>query len=97
MDRRREADAGIREPGQGVGPLEAETCHIDLDEVRLDLLEIHRDARLVETVARASCASVVVREPVDVVIERVEPGRGDDPGLPHRSAEEVLLAPAPAP
>ena len=38
-------------------------------------------------------ARVIVREPVDVVIERVQPRRGDDPGLPHRPAEEVLLAP----
>ena len=67
--------------------------HIDLNEVRLHLLEIHRDARLVETLRERLRASVIVREPVDVVIERVQPGRGDDPGLPHRTAEEVLLAP----
>ena len=93
MDRRREADAGIREPRQRVGPLEAETGRVDLDEVRLHLLEIHRDARLVETLRERLRASVIVREPLDVVIERVEAGRGDDPGLPHRTAEEVLLAP----
>ena len=66
---------------------------IDLDEVRLHLPEIHRDARLVETLRERLRASVIVREPVDVVIERVQPGRGDDPGLPHRTPEEVLLAP----
>ena len=76
-----------------VGPLEAETGRIDLDEVRLHLLEIHRDACLVETLRERLRASVIVREPVDVVIERVQPGRGDDPGLPHRTAEDVLLAP----
>ncbi len=41
-------------------------------------------------------ALVVDGEPVDVVVEGVEPGGRDDPGLPHRAAEEVLLAPAPS-
>ena len=36
-------------------------------------------------------AGVVVGEPLDVVLERVEAGRGDDPGLAHRAAEAVLL------
>ena len=46
-----------------------------------------------ETLRERLRASVVVREPLDVVVERVEAGRGDDPRLPHRTAEEVLLAP----
>ena len=36
---------------------------------------------------------VVVGEPLDVVVERVDAGRGDDPRLAHRTAEEVLHAP----
>jgi hypothetical protein len=36
---------------------------------------------------------VVVREPLDVVVERVDAGRRNDPRLAHRAAEEVLLAP----
>ena len=40
---------------------------------------------------------MVVGEPVDVVVERVDARRGDDPGLPHRAAEEVLRAPRLAP
>ena len=32
-------------------------------------------------------------EQLDVVVERVERRRGDDPGLSHRAAEEELLAP----
>ena len=38
-------------------------------------------------------ARVVVGEPLDVVVERVDAGGGDDPRLAHRAAEEVLLAP----
>ena len=40
-------------------------------------------------------ARVVVGEPVDVVIERVDAGRRDDPRLAHRAAEEVLEPRAP--
>ena len=36
---------------------------------------------------------VVVGEPVDVVVERVQPGRGEHPGLAHAAAEP--LAPHP--
>jgi hypothetical protein len=36
---------------------------------------------------------VVLGKPLDVVVERVDPGRGDDPRLPHRAAEEMLAAP----
>ena len=36
-------------------------------------------------------ARVVVGEPLDVVVERVEARGGDDPGLAHRAAEAVLL------
>ena len=64
-----------------------------MKEVRLHLLEIHRDACLVETQREGLRASMILHEPLDVVIECVEAGRGDDPGLPHRTAEEVLLAP----
>src|SRR4029453_14095267 len=38
---------------------------------------------------------MVVGEPLDVVVERVDAGRRDDPGLPHRSAELVLETPRP--
>ena len=41
--------------------------------------------------AEALRARVVVGEPLDVVVERVDAGRGDDPRLPHRAAEQVLL------
>ena len=71
----------------------AERRDVDLHEVRLDLLEIDGHAGRVERLGERARASVVVREPLDVVVERVEAGRRDDPGLAHRAAEEVLLAP----
>ena len=40
-----------------------------------------------------SRAGVIVGEPLDVVIERVDARRRDDPRLAHRAAEEVLFAP----
>ena len=73
--------------------LEAERRDVDLHEVRLDLLEIDGHAGCVERLRERACAGVVVGEPVDVVVERVEAGRSHDPGLAHRPAEEVLLAP----
>ena len=36
---------------------------------------------------------VVLGEPLDVVVERVQAGRGDDPGLPQRAADHLLEAP----
>ncbi len=35
---------------------------------------------------------MILRQAVDVVLERVETRRSDDPGLPHRPAEHVLVA-----
>src|SRR4029079_3258426 len=40
-------------------------------------------------------AGVILGQPVDVVLERVDTGRRDDPRLAHRAPEEVLLAPRP--
>jgi hypothetical protein len=93
MNRGREADAGIREPHQRIGALEAETGRVDLNEVRLHLGEIHRNPCFMKTLRESLRASVILREPLDVVIERVEAGCGDDPGLPHRTAEHMLLPP----
>src|SRR5439155_556038 len=38
-------------------------------------------------------ACMIVRESLDVIVERVLRGGGDDPGLAHRSAEEELARP----
>ena len=66
---------------------------VDLDEVRLDAVGIDGEARLGEARARAAARGVVVGEPLDVVVERVDAGRRDDPRLAHRAAEEVLQPP----
>jgi hypothetical protein len=55
--------------------------NIDLDEVRLHLLEIDPDAGLDEALAKAACACVVVGDALDVVVERIQRGCGDDPRL----------------
>ena len=94
VDRRREADALVAKARERVRAREAERRDVDLDEVRLDLLESDGDVRAsCETLGEQAGTRVVVGEPVDVVLERVDARRGDDPGLAHRAAEEVLLAP----
>ena len=91
--RRREPDALAEEPLERIADLEAESADVDLNEVRLDLLEVDRDACLVQPLAEAAGARVILREPLDVVVERVDAGRGDDPRLAHRSAELMLVPP----
>src|SRR5207249_4670563 len=86
----REPDALLPEPLESVGGRQAERPDVDLDEVRLYLLEVDRNAGRIEPLREAACARVVVGEPLDVVLERVDPGGRDDAGLPHGAAEEVL-------
>ena len=93
LGRRRQADAGRLQPRDRLAPLEAERGEIDLDEVRLDLLQIDRHPGVVERLREGACASVVVGEPLDVVVERIQARGRDDPRLAHRAAEEVLLTP----
>ena len=93
MDRRRETDPRIEQRRQGSLAVEPEWLEIDLDEVRLHALEVDREACLHERFCEPARAGVVVREPLDVVVERIDAGRCDDPGLPHRASEEVLLPP----
>src|SRR5688572_31621703 len=93
MRRRGKPDLGSLQARESVGPVAAERLEVDLHEVRLDLLEIDGKARIVERLGEPACARVIVREPLDMVVERVETGGGDDARLAHRTAEEVLLAP----
>ena len=71
--------------------VEPERADVDLHEVRLDALEVDRHALRGPALGEPARARVVVGEPLDVVVERVEAGGGDDPGLAHRPAEAVLL------
>ncbi len=74
-------------------PVEAERIEVDLDEVRLHPVEVDCEAGFHERLRESSCTRMVVGEPVDVVVERVDTGCGHDPGLAHGAAEEVLLTP----
>ena len=78
--RPRDADSLFRAADPVASPgVEPERADIDLDEVRLDLLQVDRHAGFLEPLGEPPRASVVVREPLDVVVERVDAGRGDDP------------------
>src|SRR5207244_6103616 len=66
--------------------------NVDLDEVRLHLVEVDADARLRETFGKAASTRVVVDDAVDVVVERIQRCRCDDPRLAHRAPEVVLAA-----
>ena len=64
---------------------------VQLHEVRLDQLEVDGQPGLSPRLGEPPRSSVVVGEPVDVVIERIQPGGSNDAGLAHRTAEAVLL------
>ena len=90
MGSHRESDSFSREPGESVARIEIECADVDLDEVRLHLLEIDRHACGLQTFGQLPRPGVVLGEPFDVVVEGVNAGRRNDSGLPHRSAELVL-------
>ena len=85
-----EQHALLRQQVRALVDRQPERSGIEQHEVRLDLLEVDRQARGRERLGEPPRARVVVREPLDVVVERVDPGRRDDPRLAHRAAEEVL-------
>ncbi len=93
MDRRREPDARLAEPRERLVAAEPERADVELDEVRLDLVEVDREPGRVPALGEPARAGVVVGQPLDVVVEGVHAGGGDDPGLAHGAAEQVLLAP----
>ena len=92
MNRGREPDACLSKPPECLGSRKLERSDVDLHEVRLHLLEIDRQPGLDETLCEPSRPQVVVRQPLDVVLERIEPGGRHDPRLSHRAAEQMLLA-----
>ncbi len=93
MGRRRQPDAGGLQARERFGPVEARGARsICTKFVSTCSRSTGRPAR-VERLGERARAGVVLGEPLDVVIERVEPGRRHDPRLTHRAAEEVLLAP----
>ena len=90
MGSHRKADAFFGQTSQGIARIEPKRTDVDLDEVRLDLLEVDRNAGSLQSLREPTRPGVVVRQTLDIVVERIDPGGGDDPGLPHRSTELVL-------
>ena len=67
---------------------------VGLEEHQIGLGLLHLDAVDLRQAARQRPRiGVIVGEAVDVMVERVDAGRGADAGLPHRSAEPLLPAP----
>src|SRR3954468_11428547 len=68
--------------------------HPEDDDVRLDGRGVELDARQQrEPLGQALGARVVLGQARDVMLERVEPGGGDDARLAHGAAEHLLPAP----
>ena len=89
-DRRRDPDTRLVHPLERLGLRETERLEVDLNEVRLDLFGVDRQPGRGEALAEPAGAGVVVGEPVDVVLQRVDTRRGHDAGLAHRPPEHVL-------
>ena len=67
---------------------------LEVDDVGLDRIEVElQPGNARHPLGETAGVAVVVGEAVDVVIEGVDPGRGEDAGLAHRSAETLLPAP----
>ena len=69
---------------------------VDLEEheVCLDALQVNLNAvDGGDRFGEQSCVLVIDRQPVDVVVQCVEAGRGRDPGLTQRTAEELARPP----
>src|SRR5690606_37633690 len=70
--------------------------HVEEDDVRLDLGRVDGNAGdLTQAGSEQLGVGVVLGQALDVVLQRVDARRGDDPGLAHRPAEHVLVAPRP--
>ena len=70
MDRRRDPDAVLGRAGARL--LGRERRDVDLDEVRFDRIGVDGQPRLRQAERQPLRARVVVREPLDVVVERVD-------------------------
>ena len=68
--------------------------HLEDDDVRLDRRRVELDARqLRQPVGEPRGVGVVLGQPLDVVVERVQAARRDDARLAHRAADHLLVAP----
>ena len=69
------------------GAVRLEEHQIGLGLLHLDAVDLRQPAR------QRARIGVIVGEAVDVMVERVDAGRGANAGLPHRSAEALFPAP----
>ena len=71
VDGRREPDAHVAQPRNRLVAAQPERADVELDEVRLDLVE-STGMPAASALRQPPCACVVVREALDMVIERVD-------------------------
>src|SRR5262245_44496602 len=70
--------------------------HVEDDDVGLYRRDIEHDARAgTETARDPRGVVVVLRETLDIVIERVQTSRGEDTDLAHRAAQHAAVANGP--
>ena len=89
---KREQDALGAQPRDGFVRRQAEAGRVELHEIGLDLVDFDGKAGFCQSLREPAGVGVVLRKPVDVVVERVDAGGRHDPGLAHRASEEVLEA-----
>jgi hypothetical protein len=66
---------------------------VDPDEVRLGRIHVHGQPGGREPSGETLRTRVILGQPLDVVIDRIEHPGGHDPGLPERPAEQELQPP----
>ena len=74
-----------------IGSVVAEARRHELN-LHLDGVRVDREAGGGQAVGEGACTRVVLGEPLDMVVERVEARGRDDAGLAHGPAEEMLVA-----
>src|SRR4029078_3502182 len=87
--------AGVAEPRERLVTVESQRTDVELDEVRLHLIEVDRQPGRMPALRQPVRASVILGQAVDVVLECIHTARCDDPGPADRPAEQVLLSPCP--
>ena len=78
-------DAALATPPQELG----QVGHAEDDHIRLGLPNERNAGEPGETARQTLRVRVIVGQPLDVMLERVEPGRGKDAGLAHGPSEHL--------
>src|SRR5690348_17084196 len=69
VDRRRQAHTGLAKPSERLVARQAEGCEVDLDEVRLDSLQVDGEAGTVPRLGKTARVGVILGQTLDVVVE----------------------------